>query len=100
MKKILWAKFSANIERQNVGEQHFLRVHKVFWQLFCKRYHHFFETLEVDRDKHFKKKLFSGDKRFGPFFPLIIECDKPQGTTYKGPKVVPTNTVKLARAFF
>ena len=55
MKKLLWAVFSANIEQQNFGEQHFLRVHKVFRQLLCKSYHQFFGTLEVDRNKHSKK---------------------------------------------
>ena len=62
--------FSPIIEHENIGEQHFLRVHKVFWQFLRKRYHHFFGTLEVDRNKHFKKKQFSSDKNFGPFFPF------------------------------
>ena len=47
--------FSPIIEHENIGEQRFLRVHKVFSQLLCKKCHHFFGTLEVDRNKQFKK---------------------------------------------
>ena len=47
--------FSPIIEHENVGEQHFLRVHKVFRQLLCKSYPQFFGTSEVDRNKHSKK---------------------------------------------
>ena len=71
MKKISYPVFSPIIEHEIMSEQQSIRVHKVFWQLLCKRYHLFFGTLEVDRNKHFKKLLFSGEKIFGPCFPLI-----------------------------
>ena len=55
MKKKLWPIFAPIFKHENVGEQLFLRVHKVFWKLLCESYHQFFGTLEVDRNKHFKK---------------------------------------------
>ena len=70
-KKSLWPQFSPIIEHEKVGEQHFKRVPKVFWQLWCKRYHHFFGTLEVDRDKHFRKKNVFRWQKFWPIFLVI-----------------------------
>ena len=34
-----------------------------------------------------------------PNFSPIIECDKPQGTNYKGPQAILTITVEVIRAF-
>ena len=34
-----------------------------------------------------------------PIFSRIIECDKPQGTIFKGPQAILTITVELIRAF-
>ena len=67
--KNFWPIFSPIIEHENIGKQPFIRVHEFFWHLLCKWYHPFFGTLEVDRNKRFKKQLFSGDKIFGPFSP-------------------------------
>ena len=36
---------------------------------------------------------------FWPIFSRIIECDKTQGTIYKGPQSIPTNTVEVTRSF-
>ena len=91
-KKIV-AFFSPIIEHENVGEQHFSRIQKVFRQLVCKRYHHFYWTLEVDRKKNISKKSCFQVKKFWPNFPRFIESDRPQETTYKGSQVVPTITV-------
>ena len=91
-KKIV-AFFSPIIEHENVGEQHFSRIHKVFRQLMCKRYHRFYWTLEVDRKKNISKKSCFQVTKFLAQFPRNIEYDKPHGTSYKGPQAVPTNTV-------
>ena len=88
MKKNLRPIFSPIIEHEKVEQKQFKRVRKVFWQLLCKRYHHFFETLEVDRNKHLKKYMFSGDKKFGPLFPRTIGHDKSQETFLKGQKLI------------
>ena len=91
-KKIV-AFFSPIIEHENVGEQHFSRIQKVFRQLVCKRYHHFYWTLEVDRKKNISKNSCFQVTKFLAQFPRNIEFDKPHRTTYKGPQFVPTNTV-------
>ena len=38
-------------------------------------------------------------KTMWPIFSRIIECDKPQGTIFKGPQAILTITVELIRAF-
>ena len=63
------AYFCSYFQTWNVGEQLFLGVHKVFWHLLCKRYHQFFGTLQVGRNKHFKKYLFSGEKNVAHIAP-------------------------------
>ena len=40
---------------------------------------------------------FPGDRRFWPFFPRIFECDKSQGTVYKGPQDSVTITAEILR---
>ena len=48
----------------------------------------------------FKKKgNLPGDERYWPNFSRIIECDKRQGTFYKGPKVVSKISVEVRRSF-
>ena len=47
----------------------------------------------------FKKSNLPGDERYWPNFSRIIECEKRQGTIYKGPKVVSTITVEVRRSF-
>ena len=86
MEKTLWPVFSPFIEHENIGEQHFIRVYKVFRQFLCKRFHHFFWTLEVDRNKHFKKQLFQVTKHLAQF-PRIIEHDKCLEIFLKGHKL-------------
>ena len=39
-------------------------------------------------------------KLLWPFFSRNFECDKPQGTFFKGPHAILTITVELIRAFF
>ena len=43
--------------------------------------------------------MFPVKKTLWPIFSRIIECDKPQGTFYKGPKAFLTFTVELIGAF-
>ena len=93
MRKNLWPIFSPNIEHEIMSEQHFIRVYKEFQQLLCKRFHHFYWTLEVDRKKNISKKSCFQVTKFLAQIPRNIEYDKPQGTTYKGSQAVPTNTV-------
>ena len=46
-----------------------------------------------------KKSIFPlVDKRFWPTSSRIIECDKPQGTIYKGPKGMLTNSAEVLRS--
>ena len=47
-----------------------------------------------------KESFFHGDKCFWPTFPCIIECEKHQGTFYKGPQIFLTFTLELVRACF
>ena len=47
-----------------------------------------------------KNSSFHNEGSFWPIFLCIIECDKPQGTIYKGLKAIPTITLEIIRAFF
>ena len=40
-----------------------------------------------------KTSSFLCEKKFGPIFPRIIDCDNPQGTLYKSPQAIFTITV-------
>ena len=80
--------FSPIIEHENIRQVLFRGVYKVFWQWLCKTYHVFFGTLEVDRNKHFKKYMFSGDKNFGPFFPVLSDMTKIKKLFFKGHKLI------------
>ena len=71
MKKSLWHFFSPIIEHENVGEQHFFKIHKVVRQLLCETYHHFYWTLEVDRKKTFQKRAVFRWPNFWPNFPEL-----------------------------
>ena len=46
-----------------------------------------------------KKGTLPGDERYWPNFSRIIECDRRQGTVYKGPEVVSITTVEVRRSF-
>ena len=83
---------------KNVRE-HFLRVHKVFCQLFANDKISFLGSNRSIETKNSKKSCFHGDKVFWPVFPGILECDKPQGTIYKGPQAALTFTVEVTRSF-
>ena len=52
------------------------------------------------KTKFSKNSCFQDDKRFWPIFPRIIECDKPQGTNYKGAEAFLTKTLDILGAFF
>ena len=52
---------------------------KVFQQVFCKLFDHFFRTSEVD-NKIVQKKATFPVKKILDFFTQLIECDKPQWT--------------------
>ena len=43
--------------------------------------------------------IFPKKKILWPIFSPIIECEKPQGTNYKGPQAILTLTVEVIRAF-
>ena len=60
----------------------------------------YFAKKEVDRNKRLKKKPFSQWQKFWPIFRSILECNRPQGTKYKGPQSILTIAVKFIRAFF
>ena len=52
------------------------------------------------KTKFFEKKAtFPVTRRFWPFFSRNIECEKPHGTNYKGPKGTLTTTVEVIRSF-
>ena len=46
-----------------------------------------------------RKSCFHDERSFWPIFPCNIECDKPHGTIYRGPKTFPTITLEIIRAF-
>ena len=46
-----------------------------------------------------KNSCFHDDERFWPFFPRIIECDKPLGTVYQGPQGILTFIVQMIWTF-
>ena len=46
-----------------------------------------------------KNSCFHDERSFWPIFPGIIECDKPQGTLFRDPQAILTNTLELIRAF-
>ena len=48
----------------------------------------------------FLKSYFHDDKSFGPIFAPCIACEKPQGTTFKGPQAILTITLEIKTAFF
>ena len=89
MEKTLWPVFFPLIEDEIIWEQHFKGVHEVFWQFFCKRFHHFFGTLEVDRNKHFKNSCFHVIrwKKIWTNFSRNIEYDKCQEIFFTGHKL-------------
>ena len=61
----------------------------------------FFETYRLLKTQIFEKKaVFPVKKILWPTFSRSIECDKPQGTSCKGPKGILTITVEIIRAFF
>ena len=47
-----------------------------------------------------KNICFHDESSFWRIFPCIIECDKPQGTIYKGPQAISTITLEKILAFF
>ena len=65
--------------------EHFIWVHKLFWQLMLKLKRHFFRIWEVVDNKFFEQKAtFPLKKRFWDNFSRDIEHAKFQGTVYKG----------------
>ena len=47
-----------------------------------------------------KNSSFHNEGSFWPIFLCIIECDKPQGTIYKGLQAFPIIALEHIRAFF
>ena len=96
--KILASFFLVLSDMANVREQ-LLRAQNVYW-LFCANDRIFFwgpkRSIETNNSKN---SCFHGNKSFWPFFPRIIECDKPQGTIYGGSYGVSTITVEVIRSF-
>ena len=51
------------------------------------------------KQRSLKKAIFPVEKRFWPIFFRIIECVKPQGTIFEGPKVFSQSLAKLQDHF-
>ena len=80
--------------------QHSIRMHKVFFDIYCATDK--IALLGPKRStetKSWRNNSFHNGQRFWPIFPRIIECAKPQGTTYKGSQAILTITVLFIRDF-
>ena len=101
MKKRLWPICSRNIEH-DIGQRTKYIGPQANWTLIVQMIKTFIWDLSGggDRNKHFKNCGFHEEESFQPIFPCIIECDKPQGTIYKGPRAVLLITLEPIRLYF
>ena len=77
-----------------------MSVQDVFWFLGRKLENLFCNTQEVVENTKFEKQGSSSSGRtFMPKFFCIIEYDKPQRTTYEGPKGILTFTAEVLNHF-
>ena len=86
-----WPTFSGNVEHDKCQGV----IYKVPEGLLTVFAQGFFGTSEFVRKKRSEKRFSPSNKRFRPFFSRNIDCDKPHGTIYKGPKGLLDIFVKL-----
>ena len=84
--------------------EHFISVHKVFWQILWKSKDHFCNTQEVFwKHKFLKKGNLSSEKKILAFFfsyNRVIEQEKSQRTLCKSPKGKLSFTAEVIRSNF
>ena len=96
MKKSFWPFFLELSSVRNLKGL-FIRIHNVFGQLLWKLQDHFCNTYKVVENTNFRKKnaYFPVKKSFWPVFSSLLECDKPQETSYALPRGLLTITVEV-----
>ena len=73
---------------KTVREQ-FIRAHKVVWH-FCANDMNIYLAPKRSFESNISKNICFHDERcFWQIIPCFIECDKPQGTIYKGLQAFP-----------
>ena len=85
---------------QTSGCSWFYKGPKLSRRKFLNCWDPFFGTQDVDRNKLFLKKLLSRWQKFLARFHPYIACEKPQGTTFKGPQAIATNIVEPMKRLF
>ena len=100
-KKNILANFFSVYPLWQTWSNRLLETHEVFWHFWCKIKDHFFITQEsVENTNFWKKKAKLPVKKFSwANISRIVEHDKRQRKTYKGPQGNLTLTEEVIRSF-